>query len=777
MVAPTAREQKAALLDDPLYTGYDDIEDDYDGVENFTNLPGASAKRRRPWTMIMLGIGLIVCLLTLTILLNPLLTPRDGPNPHEVGHSHDGEMEMGNGDVHADEHHHDDAPEVPTVVAEPEEDHHHDEDPETGHDEDQVNNDENNHEHGLEDVHDEDDHVEDEHPEDASTEQEGQNPTPTSTEPAMSIQTADPASQGSLFPLSSNLQDRYILDPEWDYSAEPARREYNWTIRDEEYNPDGVFRPMMLINHQFPGPLIEINEGDTIVVNLENLAVNATSIHWHGLYQNGTNFMDGTVGVTQCPVAPGTSFTYEFKVPNQSGTYWYHSHQSVQTADGLFGPLIIHGRDEKTLQEIPYDTDRVIMVSDHYHDSSSELLMAYLASDRENIEPVPDSALINGQGIRDCSTLAHRRCDNSTTNVARPEINLEAGMSHRLRFINTGTFAEFQVAIDEHDFSVTEVDGTDVHPATYNRLTLNPAQRYSVIVNTTNDAERSYWLRAKMLSGCFGEDNPNSEAELHAVVRYVSGPESNSKQVPDSREWSDQVPLECHDMNTTDLVPVVVVQAPERADASFYIRANFEIGHWALSRGFFNTSSWRADLKSPTLLRTIDGLTSSNESFTTTGEEPTFVNSDAFDINTEFVIQSNGIQVIDLLVENFDDGNHPLHLHGYKFFVLAAGHGYPPANLTETVDLTNPLRRDTASVEAFGWVLLRVVADNPGLWAFHCHVAWHTEAGLMMQLLTRADEVAGTVVPDANVALCDAPREELEKGSSPKDEVFFGTPA
>jgi FtsP/CotA-like multicopper oxidase with cupredoxin domain len=114
--------------------------------------------------------------------------------------------------------------------------------------------------------------------------------------------------------------DDYILGPDWDYNASPQVREFNWTIREIIGNPDGVYRPLLTINGKFPGELIRCNEGDTIVVNVENKGVNATSIHWHGLYQNGTNWMDGTPGITQCPIAPGGSFRYEFTVKGQSGT-------------------------------------------------------------------------------------------------------------------------------------------------------------------------------------------------------------------------------------------------------------------------------------------------------------------------------------------------------------------------------------------------------------------------------------------------------------------------
>jgi hypothetical protein len=112
----------------------------------------------------------------------------------------------------------------------------------------------------------------------------------------------------------------YILSDEWDFDAVPTVREYNWTIKEIEASPDGVMRPMLTINGKFPGELVRCNEGDTIVVNIENNSTNATSIHWHGILQNGTNWMDGTSGVTQCPVAPGRKFQYKFTVKGQAGT-------------------------------------------------------------------------------------------------------------------------------------------------------------------------------------------------------------------------------------------------------------------------------------------------------------------------------------------------------------------------------------------------------------------------------------------------------------------------
>ncbi|TDZ71710.1 Laccase-1 [Colletotrichum trifolii] len=428
---------------------------------------------------------------------------------------------------------------------------------------------------------------------------------------------------------------QYVLDPSWDFAAARTVREYSWTIRDAVFNPDGIFRPMILINNQFPGPLVECNEGDTIVVRIRNEAVNATAIHFHGMYQNGTNSMDGTVGITQCPIAPDTTFTYRFTVQGQSGTYWYHAHHSVQSSDGLFGPMVVHSREETDSRD--YASDRVVMIQDHYHNTSAELLVDHLQPDQENDEPVPSSGLINGRNHRNCSEFDGWSCENSASRLSTLEsLDLAPNQRHRLRFINTGAFAEFQVEVDEHPFHVTEVDGTAVHPAAFHRLNILPAQRYSVVIDTNVTSAGSFWLRASMITHCFARENPRLDPELRAVE-------------PASRSWDEAVDVDCRDMDTTALSPVEIVAAPDAT-----------------------ASIWHGNISSPTLFRIAEAAQTDNE---TALPDTTGVNTVVFDPETEFVYQTTGIQTVDIIISNFDDGVHPFHLHGHKFFVLKQSPG------------------------------------------------------------------------------------------------------
>jgi FtsP/CotA-like multicopper oxidase with cupredoxin domain len=105
---------------------------------------------------------------------------------------------------------------------------------------------------------------------------------------------------------------------------------------------DGTYRPVTAVNGRVPGPTIEVYEGDTVVVHLTNRLDNeATTIHFHGMYQRGTPWMDGVSQITQCAVLPGESFTYRF-IAEPAGTHFWHSHHGVQRPAGIFGALVVH---------------------------------------------------------------------------------------------------------------------------------------------------------------------------------------------------------------------------------------------------------------------------------------------------------------------------------------------------------------------------------------------------------------------------------------------------
>ena len=100
---------------------------------------------------------------------------------------------------------------------------------------------------------------------------------------------------------------------------------------------------IITVNGQFPGPTVEVYNGDTVAIKAVNLAAYNVTLHWHGLRQLRNGWADGPEFVTQCPIRPGGSYTYRFTIQDQEGTLWWHAHSSWLRAT-VHGALIIHPR-------------------------------------------------------------------------------------------------------------------------------------------------------------------------------------------------------------------------------------------------------------------------------------------------------------------------------------------------------------------------------------------------------------------------------------------------
>jgi hypothetical protein len=146
-----------------------------------------------------------------------------------------------------------------------------------------------------------------------------------------------------------------------------------------------------------------------------------------------------------------------------------------------------------------------------------------------------------------------------------------------------------------------------------------------------------------MIAHCFAEIPEDLRPEVLGIVRYTS-----NEEAPTTKGWGEAMELECKDLNTSEIVPAAAMSAPE-PDVLMYLRSNFEIGAYRLSRGFFNKTSWRP-AEVPTLLQAVGGLARVNISFPSEGVLP------VYDINRQMVYRIDGIKTVDLLIDNFDDG-------------------------------------------------------------------------------------------------------------------------
>ncbi len=160
-------------------------------------------------------------------------------------------------------------------------------------------------------------------------------------------------------------------------------RSYDFTISRGKKAPDGYEKSVLLVNNQFPGPMIEANWGDTIQVTVHNEITGppeGTAMHWHGILQKGTQYMDGVPGISQCPIPPNGTFTYTFTA-DLYGTSWYHAHYSAQYAGGLFGPMIIHGPSIAQ-----YDIDiGPVLLTDYFHKDYYSIVQDVISTNQAEV--------------------------------------------------------------------------------------------------------------------------------------------------------------------------------------------------------------------------------------------------------------------------------------------------------------------------------------------------------------------------------------------------------
>ncbi|WP_186215015.1 copper resistance system multicopper oxidase [Burkholderia gladioli] len=279
-----------------------------------------------------------------------------------------------------------------------------------------------------------------------------------------------------------------------------AGSEFDLAIARSSVEIGGRSRRATTVNGTLPGPVLRWREGDTVTLRVANRMDEASSIHWHGIVLPSN--MDGVPGLSFDGIAPGSSYTYRFKV-RQHGTYWYHSHSSLQEQTGVYGPLII---DPAQPDARRCERDYVVMLSD-WSDEDPRRIKSRLKK-QSNYYNFHQRTLVDlfrdarRDGWR--ATLADRRMWSAMrmsptdlsdvggytytylVNGAAPDDNwtglFNPGERVRLRFINASAMSYFDVRIPGLRMTVVAADGQDVEPVGVDEFRIAVAETYDVVV-------------------------------------------------------------------------------------------------------------------------------------------------------------------------------------------------------------------------------------------------------------------------------------------------------
>ena len=506
----------------------------------------------------------------------------------------------------------------------------------------------------------------------------------------------------------------YILHPERHINRETTTLQHRWRITKGLRRPDGVLKQVYLINDAFPGPTLEARSGDRIVVDVENgLQDEGVSLHWHGLSMRGANDMDGAVGITQNSIQPGSTFTYDLSIEeSQHGTFWYHAHEGVQRGDGLFGGLVVH--DPRRNQAV--GDERLLLIGDWYHRSATDALEFYMHPGSFGNEPVPDSILVNGHGAFHCVDAVPARPLDCKQRLASklPTLSLDGTKRTILRVANVGSYAGFELSVDNARLTPLRVDGGHrVMGQAARRIGyLEPGERVDLEVDFIEPAppRDSSYLRVTLDTSPF--KYPNSAlTPTHSFPlewQNVDTQHSAAAGASGTLEFGDVQRVKNID-DQSDVLPT------QSSHTILLYTITQKLAHLQNEpRGFINNTSWKPQTKPPAPLIAV--------------------NRDLWDKN-QFVprirYEPDKPLWVDIILNNLDEEAHPFHLHGYDFWVLSTYSStynwgsYNPFEDEEApggpYNLATPLKKDTVLVPRRGYAVLRLRADNPGIWIFHCH--------------------------------------------------------
>ena len=301
------------------------------------------------------------------------------------------------------------------------------------------------------------------------------------------MQEHETRSAATLHDAAAREQREVVIDldaAEFDWEIEPGR-----TVRGWGYN------------RQVPGPVIEANVGDTLVVRLTNRLAEPTTIHWHGLRLPAP--MDGTEDA-QRPVQPGESFEYRFALPD-AGTFWYHAHfnETVQLERGLYGTLVVRGEAEPVL-----DRERVLVLDD-------------LRLDRRGRIAPPGGMLERHNGREGGVRLVN--------GLVEPELAISAGHRERWRIVNAASARYVRLSIGGRSFRIIGTDGGLLQaPVEACEVLLAPSDRVELVVGPFEPGE-TVAIESLPYDRGLGLGRPERFATLRA------GPRTESKAEVPSR--------------------------------------------------------------------------------------------------------------------------------------------------------------------------------------------------------------------------------------------------
>ncbi|KAK3016414.1 hypothetical protein RJ639_007061 [Escallonia herrerae] len=480
-------------------------------------------------------------------------------------------------------------------------------------------------------------------------------------------------------------------------------RHYKFDIKLKKVTRLCQTKSILTVNGKFPGPRIIAREGDRVLVKVTNHVKNNVTLHWHGVRQLRSGWADGPAYITQCPIQTGQTYVYNFTITGQRGEWW------------------------KT------DTETIINQ----------------ALQNGGAPNISDAFTINGLPgpLYNCSAKDTFK------------LKVKPGKAYLLRLINAALNDELFFSVANHTLTVVSADAVYVKPFKTDTVLITPGQTTSVLLKAKPHFPNATFLMSARpyATGPGAVDNTTTAAILeYHQPSPTSSPKRNIKLPllkPTLPKFNDTSFAASFSKKLRSLANAKFpANVPKKVDRRFFFTVGLGLNPCPQNQTCQgpNNTKLAASINNVSFVQPNTALLQAHFSgqskgvyttdfpanplvkFNYTGTPPSdiFVNSGTkvavlpFNASVELVMQDTSI---------IGAESHPLHLHGFNFFVLGQGFGnYNSSTDPSKFNLVDPVERNTVGVPSGGWVAIRFLADNPGVWFMHCHLEVHTSWGLKM---------------------------------------------
>ncbi|KAL3747894.1 hypothetical protein ACJRO7_016673 [Eucalyptus globulus] len=519
---------------------------------------------------------------------------------------------------------------------------------------------------------------------------------------------------------------------------------YDFVLREINVTRNCTTNTILVVNDSLPGPTIRARKGDLVYVKVHNQGPYGVTLHWHGVKQPRNPWSDGPEYITQCAIPSGTNFTYEVNLTDEEGTVWWHAHNEW-TRSTVYGAIVVLPRKGSNFPFSTPDGEHLILLGSWYKEGTflNKVLEMDLSAGGYTV-PRATGYMINGQygDFVPCSNVG--------------------------------------------------IDGVYTKPIVVSYLMIEPGQTMDVLV-TANQSPGRYYLAVQR----FSTENIEFTKFVHEVatgiIQYkgnfslTSPPSYPNDTLPFYHDYSaaasftqklrslasEEHPVDVPGNVTTRMfITVSMNHVPCPDDSCDY--GDYKIG------STLNNISWE-DPSVDVLqayYRNISGVYTTDfpdlppVMFNFTGDDLSTILAEAAQGTSVKVLNYN--ETVEMVFQGTnlldESGYHPMHMHGYNFYVIGVGLGnFDNETDPQMYNLVDPPKVNTIGVPKNGWAAIRFRANNPGVWYWHCHIDRHMSWGMNAAFIVKNGDTEETSMrpPPSYMPPCitskDKPYSEIDQ--------------